>query len=87
MLQVSDEFPQKYFEKSNGCTDTQLGINNWHFSLRKSTDRSRKHFEMVKGSGDPDRAIWAHVNELKPQKRAHLKLKRSIKALTERAKA
>lgn len=54
-------------------SDVQSGLNRWLFSLKKSNDPTRKHFELCKGSADPNRVIWAHVNEITSKRRITMK--------------
>ena len=48
-------------------SDIQSGTNKWLFSLKKSNDTSRKHYERYNSITDPDRALWVQINEVKPR--------------------
>lgn len=75
LLQLSDDFPSKNMQKMDKPAGMASGLNKWYFSLRKSknNDLSRKHFEEWKGSSDPNRVIWAQVNEARSHKKIALK--------------
>ena len=74
LLQLSDDFPAKYTQRMNkNKKGVQSGLNKWLFSLRKGDDPSRKHFEACNSISDPNRAIWAHVNEEKSYSRINFK--------------
>ena len=65
----TEEFPAKLkLKEANSkkdLSDAQSGLNKWLFSLKKSNDSTRKHYEVLKCSGDPNRVLWAHINEVK----------------------
>ena len=65
----ADTFLHKMYEREKNSrkdlSDIQSGLNRWLFSLKKCNDPSRKHYERWKSIGDPNRALWVHVNEVK----------------------
>ena len=68
-MQLSDEFYSKMYERDlksrRDQSDVQSGFNKWLFSLKKSKFDHRKYYERCKSSDDPNRVLWAHVNEVK----------------------
>ena len=81
MFYKTESFPEKIKklddESKRELSDVQSGLNRWLYSLKKSNDLSRKHYQAMKTTNDPDRVLWVQINEPKLSKMVKIKTKQS----------